>query len=315
MSNLCSVICVAYNHARFAATGLESIYDQSYRNIEIIVLDDGSSDSTETVIRQKLQNSPFPFKFITQENTGNVPANFNKALGQAKGAFVTFMSLDDVLLPDCISSRIDRLQSDENLIFAADHGYKEIDETGKVIDPEGKMPVAKYNIVNATDLLEAEYNEIGTFYIQGQVFRLDAIKAINGFDDMMTGDDIILRTKLFRHLVNNPEKNFHLGDATVFCYRKHDGNLHKRSFRQIKTVIEWKEVFFPESPYPKQFYLWLENFFRECVRDGNDAELSKALSYNSVVADHFNFYSKSWKMRRRLLKSRIKKSLGLLRSR
>ena len=315
MSNLCSVICVTYNHAQFAARGLQSIFDQTWRNIEIIVLDDGSTDDTADVIRAKLEDSPFPAKFIAQDNTGNVPGNFNKALEHATGPFVTFLSLDDMLLPDCIGARMDILQADDRVILAADTGYQEIDETGTVIHADGRMPVAAHDIHSAADLLEAEYREIGTFYIQGQVFRHDAVCAVGGFDATMTGDDIILRTKLFRHMIDHPDLRFHLGDATVFAYRKHDSNLHKRSFRQIKTVIEWKEAFFPDRPYPAMFYLWLENFFRECVRNDLEAELAAACAYSPVVAEHFARYSKTWKMRRRLLKSRIRTWLGLSRSR
>lgn len=315
MPPLCSVICVTYNHARFAATGLQSIYDQTYRNLEIIVLDDGSTDGTANVIREKLKDSPFPSHFIAQENTGNVPGNFNTAMDKATGDFLIFLSLDDMLLPNCIGSRMDILQSDERIVFAADTSYQEIDDTGMIINAEGKMPVVRHKIETVADLLEAEYEEIGTFYIQGQVFRSDAVRAVGGFDDTLTGDDIILRTKLFRHMIDHPELRFHLGDSTVFAYRKHDNNLHKRSFRQIKTVIEWKETFFPDRPYPRIFYLWLENFFQECVKNDLIAELRTALAYNPVVSDHFNNYSKTKRMRRRLLKGRIRRALGLSRNR
>lgn len=310
---LCSVICVTYNHAEFVRQGLQSIFNQTYRNLEIIVLDDGSTDETASVIRKTLETSSLPSKFIEQDNTGNVPGNFNTALKHAQGTFVTFLSLDDILLPNCIDARIKLLQPDDQIIFAADTGYQEIDANGTVIHAEGRMPVSNYQIHDATDLLEAEFQEIGTFYIQGQVFRHDAVRAVGGFDDKMTGDDIILRTKLFRYLIDNPDLRFHLGDATMFAYRKHGGNLHKRSFRQIKTVIEWKEAFFPDRPYPAMFYLWLENYFRECVRHDRHGELQAALAYSPVVADHYAHYSKTWKMRRRLLKSRIRKVLGLSR--
>jgi len=312
---LCSVICVTYNHAKFAGQGLQSIFDQTYRNLEIIVLDDGSTDETASVVRKELDASPFPSKFIEQSNTGNVPGNFNTALTHAQGTFITFLSLDDILLPDCIAARIKLLQADDTIIFAADTGYQEIDATGTVINANGQMPVSQYQIHDAAGLLDAEYQEIGAFYIQGQVFRHDAVRAVGGFDETMTGDDIILRTKLFRYLIDHPDLGFYLGDATMFAYRKHGGNLHKRSLRQFKTVIEWKEAFFPDRPYPKMFYLWLENYFRDCVRRDQHAELQTALAHSPVLADHYARYSKTWKMRRRLLKSRIRQTLGLSRSR
>lgn len=314
MPSLCSVICVSYNHAKFAADGLQSIFDQTYRNIEIIVLDDGSTDDTAEVISEKLKQSPFPAKFITQRNTGNVPGNFNAAMEQASGEFLTFLSLDDLLLPECIESRMELLHSNENIVFAADTGYQEVDDAGAIIAANLRMPVTKQKIATAADLLETEYNEINTFYIQGQIFRTETVRSFGGFDDTLIGDDIIFRTKLFRHLAAHPTLSFHIGSSTVFAYRKHDGNLHKKSFRQIKTVIEWKEKFFPNRPYPTLFYSWLESFFHGCIQNDKDTELRQALAYSPVIADHFETFRKTWKVRRRLLKSKIRRSLGLSRN-
>lgn len=117
MSPLCSVLCVSYNHAKFAAAGLQSIYEQTYRNIEIIVLDDGSPDNSVGVIEAALAKSPFPARFIKQENSGNVPANFNKVLAAASGEFVAMMSLDDILMPDCIANAVEVLSKDQTSSF------------------------------------------------------------------------------------------------------------------------------------------------------------------------------------------------------
>lgn len=311
MPNLCSIICVTYNHAAFSAQGLQSIFDQSYRDIEIIVLDDGSTDGNPEIIQQKLADSPFPVIFEAQENSGNVPANFNKALSMASGEYLAFLSLDDMLLPESVSLGMTELLSDRNCIFAANSGYQEINDKNEVTEPNGQMPVTNHAIVTAQDLMEAEYTEIGTFYIQGQVFRRDAVAAIGGFDPDKIGDDIILRTKLFKLLLNNPELRFSLGEEKVFAYRKHENNLHKQSFRQIRTVIEWKEEFFPDRPYPDRFYRWLEYFFRDCVRNDLKKDLDAALLFRPLVPEHYVTYKKSAKMRLEIIRTKIKKALGL----
>ena len=67
LSCRCSIVCVSYNHAKFAAAGLESLYDQTYRNIEIIILDDGSSDETVKLIEAALAKSQFSSKIHQAE--------------------------------------------------------------------------------------------------------------------------------------------------------------------------------------------------------------------------------------------------------
>ena len=316
MSQLCSVVCLAYNHERFVKAALDSIYQQNWPDTEIIVVDDGSTDGTVEVVREAFRDSPFPTTLITQHNTGNVPQNFNRGLGQAAGAGVMFLSLDDMLLPGCIDSRMGLLQSDRQIAFAADVGYQEIDEIGGVVVDAGLMPLAAYHVQQAADLLEAEYQTIGSLYIQGQVFRRAIIDAIGGFDETMTGDDIVLRTKLFRYLVEHPDLGFQIGQQIVFAYRKHGQNLHKKFLRQFQTVVEWKERFFPDRPYPGIFFDWLDNFFWEWVAgNASEAELSGTLALDPVIAEHYGAFRSKSKVRRKLFKRRIRAVLAGGRSR
>lgn len=310
MSDLCSVLCVSYNHAKFAAAGLQSIYGQTYRDIEIIVLDDGSSDTSVEVIQAALAQSPFPTKFIKQENSGNVPANFNRVLGAASGEFITMMSLDDMLMPDCIANAVEILSKDQNIVFSANTGHFEIDENGKQITGEIHLPRPRNHPETAQDLIELEYKFLGSFYIQGQVFRRDTLLAVGGFDDTMTGDDIILRTRLFQYMVNHPELKFSLGNKVVLSYRKHGSNLHRNAFRQIKTIVQWKEKYFPDHPYPDLFYRWLEGLIKESIRQDRPEDIRMASDLSPQVALFIHEHQRTWKYRRRITERKIKKLFG-----
>ncbi|WP_170539206.1 glycosyltransferase family A protein [Ruegeria arenilitoris] len=310
MSHLCSVLCVSYNHARFAAAGLQSIYEQTYRNIEIIVLDDGSPDNSVEVIEAALAKSPFPTTFIKQENSGNVPANFNKVLDAASGEFVTMMSLDDLLMPDCIKDAVEVLSKARNIVFAANTGHYEIDENGHRITDAIHLPLPANHPETAQDLIELEYRSLGSFYIQGQVFRRDALMAVGGFDDTMTGDDIVLRTRLFQHMVRHPELTFSLGNKIVLSYRKHGNNLHQNAFRQIKTIVQWGEKYFPGRAYPDLFFRWLEHFIEQSIRQDRPEDIRKASDLSPQVAQFIQSYQKTWTYRRRNTKRKIRKLFG-----
>ena len=72
MTKLISVVVTCYNHENYIEQCLRSIFNQTYRNIELIVLDDGSTDSSSEVIQEVLKESPFVTIFESHENIGVV---------------------------------------------------------------------------------------------------------------------------------------------------------------------------------------------------------------------------------------------------
>lgn len=91
---LVSVVIPSYNHGRFIERTLRSVYAQTYRNVELIVIDDGSQDASRDVIGACLRDCPFPHRFITRENRGSV-ATVNEGLALASGAFINILHSDD----------------------------------------------------------------------------------------------------------------------------------------------------------------------------------------------------------------------------
>jgi len=103
MKDLISVVVTCYNHQDYIEQCLRSIFAQIYRNIELLVLDDGSSDHSAQIIEAVLVDSPFPTRFESHENMGVVKTR-NKALQQIQGAYFIFVDSDDFLDPDYIES-------------------------------------------------------------------------------------------------------------------------------------------------------------------------------------------------------------------
>ena len=79
MTNLISVVVTCYNHENYIEQCLRSIFNQTYRNIELIVLDDGSTDYSPEIIQEVLKESPFVTTFESHENIGVVRTR-NKGL-------------------------------------------------------------------------------------------------------------------------------------------------------------------------------------------------------------------------------------------
>lgn len=100
-----SVIIPCYNVARYLQRCLEHVFAQRYKDIEVIAVNDGSTDDSLAVLRALEPRSPFPFRVIDQPNQG-APAARNAGLALASGTYIQFLDADDVVLPDKIATQV-----------------------------------------------------------------------------------------------------------------------------------------------------------------------------------------------------------------
>lgn len=119
MKDLISVVVTCYNHQDYIEQCLRSIFAQTYRNIELLVLDDGSSDHSAEIIEAVLADSPFPTRFESHENMGVVKTR-NKALQQIQGTYFIFVDSDDFLDSDYIESFYSSMVQEEADIVYGD---------------------------------------------------------------------------------------------------------------------------------------------------------------------------------------------------
>ncbi|MEO1253559.1 MAG: glycosyltransferase [Bacteroidota bacterium] len=114
MSNnpLVSVICLCYNHAEYVLEAIRSVWNQSYKNIELIVVDDGSTDESKVIIEKELKNSKAQFVSLN-ENVGMCAA-FNFGLHRSSGQFIIDLAADDILLEDRIGVGVEDFKNNGN---------------------------------------------------------------------------------------------------------------------------------------------------------------------------------------------------------
>lgn len=130
---LVSIICLCYNHEKYVVQTLRSVVNQSYTNIELIIIDDCSTDNSKNVIENWLKNYP-EIQFIANEvNLGNTKS-FNKAFKLAKGDYIIDLAADDVLLPNCITKQFEVFKKNKFKNTGLVYGNAElISETGNFI--------------------------------------------------------------------------------------------------------------------------------------------------------------------------------------
>lgn len=100
---LVSVLIPCYNAGRFIAHTIRSAQQQTHKDLEIIVIDDGSTDDSAAIVRS------FPEVILVQQPNGGVPAARNAALAHSLGAFIQYLDADDLLAPQKIEHQLARL--------------------------------------------------------------------------------------------------------------------------------------------------------------------------------------------------------------
>ena len=105
---LVSVVLPAYNHARFVGAAIASVARRRTANLELVVIDDGSTDGTAAVVPKAIAGLPFPVRFIARENRG-APATLNEGAALASGQYVAFLNSDDYYAPERIARLVDEI--------------------------------------------------------------------------------------------------------------------------------------------------------------------------------------------------------------
>lgn len=119
---LVSIIIPMYNCSEFIVDCLTSVLNQTYSNIEIIIVDDGSNDDTLPLAEERLIDCQKPYLIVCNRNRGASGAR-NIGIKLAQGRYVSFLDADDLLTPDAISIMMDAIQSSGANICFCDYEY------------------------------------------------------------------------------------------------------------------------------------------------------------------------------------------------
>lgn len=221
---LVTTIIPAYNHEKYVEKSLLSALEQTYQNLEIIVIDDGSSDGTAALIDKILRESAHnrDVTFIRQVNQG-LSKTLNKVLSLAKGEFVQFLASDDAYLPEKTAVCVQALMSTSDRVAAVySDGYLINDQNEKIMRFSDKYPRPLSGDTHKELLIGNWIPALGVLY------KKSAIQHVGGFDETLAVEDydFLLRlTKAFE-LLPIPDK--------LFLYRWHESNFSKNQQRMAE---------------------------------------------------------------------------------
>jgi alpha-1,3-rhamnosyltransferase len=222
-SLLVSVIIPCYNHEKYVSEALESVFNQTYKNIELIVIDDESKDDSVSVVKEIQKR--YPFTFITQENMG-VCKTLNKAISLSKGEYIALLASDDYWDLSKIEKQIECLNSnpDSEFCFTQAMEFDTHNIAHRKIFPKSLLSGKVLNQVFLRQHVPA-----GSMMFSRRLFD-----KLGGFDENLKEEDwdFVIRSAAITEFsaVNEP----------LFYYRSHETNIMKTRGR--KEIFRQKAI-------------------------------------------------------------------------
>jgi glycosyltransferase involved in cell wall biosynthesis len=228
---LVSVAVITFNSERFILDTLESVKRQTYKNIELVISDDCSTDKTVDICSKWLSENIYDFKrtvIIRSEINTGISANINRAIQASNGIWIKTIAGDDLLFEDCISKNLAYVEMDNEIkiLFSRLVGFKGNQGFGIVKD----IFNYRFDYFNYSPQKQYEQLLIDNFAPAPTLFiKREIIIELKGFDeDIPFLEDYPFWIKACR---NNYKLHF-MNRDTVY-YRIHDDNLSKSSSKSF----------------------------------------------------------------------------------
>lgn len=269
-----SVIMPAYNAARFIGHAIESVLGQDYPNFEVIVIDDGSSDNTLSVLKCYTSQ----VNVVIQKNRGPSSAR-NNGLRQARGEYVWFLDADDMLVADAFRITTEYLDSNPDAGVAVGQ-WAHMDEDGKsTTDFSSSFKVGK----SASDVLYRQMLLQTLVPVGTALFRRSFLVACGGWDEnLWCAEDRDLWLRLLESGCR-----FDFLNTPVAYYRLHDENstlnLERVELHMNRYLEKWfgdattdNPLRFHLKPYALSLnFLYLAG---KCVGNSNEIHIHRLIN-------------------------------------
>lgn len=284
---LVSVVMPAYNHAKFITEAIESVLNQTYKNFELIIIDNYSTDNTEEIVRS-YSVADSRIRYQKFRNNGIIAASRNIGIKTAVGAYVAFIDSDDFWFPDKLEKvvhfftqfpDIDLVCHDENYISGTNKNFIKAQRYG---------PYKKYE-----DLL-FKGNSLSTSAVVVRRSKLLEAGLFSEDENFVTAEDYELWLRLSKTC-----KIAYLHEV-LGNWRIHEASLSGNTERHIASVLNAVNYHFAQWPQSSFYYKYLMNKRRGAIVRAAGRHFIKAGKFVSAKSYLFNalridpFSLKTW---------------------
>jgi len=295
---LFTVICLCFNHEKHVIESLDSVVNQSYKNIEIIIVDDFSSDNSTKTIQNwlKVSDTNLNISFIkNKENKGHT-TSFNIALEVSKGCFVIDLATDDLLNKDCVENHFNNFKKNPNSGVSFSN-VENVDVSLSHLNFFYRIKESENYVMDFKPQSGNLYNELlAKFYINacGMCVKREVYQFLNGYDSSLDyedfdfwvrssfvfkycyGDFISVKKRILEDshstLANTIKKNQFRRDLSTYkvclkAYRqnKTQGNykaLNYRIIHELKMAVRTTNYILAK----KYVFLYIRSYLKNCCK-------------------------------------------------
>ncbi|SEO70880.1 glycosyltransferase [Propionispora vibrioides] len=250
---LVTVAITNYNYKQHLKRAIQSVLDQTYDNIEIMIIDDCSTDGSIELIQKYEQKYPNVRSIVHKKNSGSAVLSIQESIQQACGEFLLYLSADDYLAnPKVINEFLQELSSNLEL----DYVFGNLQIVNEVEEPTGVWTYQQYNINEVVKNTFVRGGS-GVLPVTAGLYRMSFYRKNNlsWYDDKenrVAGDT--LNSLIY---IKNGFKYKYL-DKNMICYRHHAKNMTydiRSRVKSIISVLEYiianfsEEIYFDEIPW------------------------------------------------------------------
>jgi glycosyltransferase involved in cell wall biosynthesis len=225
-----SVVIPTFNYARFLPDAIQSVLNQTFRDLDLVVVDDGSTDDTRAVVA-RFEDDP-RVRYVHQDNQGDSAAR-NTGIARSTGTYVAFLDSDDYWLPDKIERQVAVLATcpDISVVYTAGIVSK-VDARRREIS---RRVVGRRPMLERTLAEQMLYRHVVTGSHSSVMVRRTALEEVGGFDEALP---FMCDHDLWRRL--SESHRFHCVDEPLVCIRKHASNTSKRT----QLMFDYERLYF-----------------------------------------------------------------------
>ena len=274
---LVTVIMPSYNHGKYVRQAVESIFAETYRPLELVVVDDASSDDSPQILKALQKDAPIPFQLELCGQNQGAPTVLNRCLELARGELISLCASDDMHIPGGMEKLVELLIGDENVQVAYGNGWV---MEGETLTESQMHNEASLAFMNSTPQDALEMMLTGSFpmWFQTGISRASMVRAVGGWNAERKADDGPRARRVYRYLSEHDLAHAY-ADVPFYVYRKHESNLHKDAARMREHLLDGLESEFPEEMQPQVLYRTLIRQMRVSTENDQAREAVQMLGH------------------------------------
>ncbi len=196
---LVTIVALSYNHDKFVIETLDSIKNQTYTNIQLIIIDNDSKDESVNKINEWIQLEYFEnILFLPNKSNLGVCAALNIALTHSKGEFFQFISCDDILSENKIELQVSLFNKLPDTVAFIYGNFDFIDENGKVLYEINRFKIAGW--LSQSDLPSGRIKSeiVKNYFLCAPtlLYRTNCIRAVGQYDEDIPFEDFQMNVRL-----------------------------------------------------------------------------------------------------------------------